>query len=645
MIESFKVGILFFFLSLAAKLPFLGTFLTIDEPRWMKGAGQFLLALQAGDFRQTYWHFHPGITITWGEAIILWLQSVGAGSGSLETFVQFQMDHLNLSVGAMRMSGVLLTSLALPFLYVFAAQLIGKWPAIIGVGLIAVDPFWVAHSRIINGDALAGILMLCAYVTFALLLVKPELKFAFFSGLFAGLSFLTKLPSQILIPCILVLVIFGFFGYRRWQFWLKALVLCGATSVLVFVALWPAMWVAPIDTLTMMVEDTFSVGDIGGKDTVEFFMGRIRPDQSPLFYPVALAFRLTPINSLGFLFGLALLLASKRWQERRSVLLLLLFMGMVLILANVSPKKADRYALSVILALDLVAGSGWIWLVGKVPARYPARNISVASAILLISGQLIFVLISYPYVLSYYNPLLGGYAGAARSVPVGRGEGLEEAAAWINRQQDASQSRVSPYYRNVTNPYLEGRSLGFSESGESQLLADYVIFYITQTQRNLPYPGLVEYFQRRQPVHTISQSGTPYVWVYKQDQPIKELTGDTGIIGRATLVGYHLDQEIPNAGSATEVTLYMLTEDQGLPDNEDFTVSLLDNDGAAHGRWVGNVDNQWSPNGVVEWRGILTLPPGIEPGAYRLKVALIDTNINAEVTSFAFEDEYISLGP
>ena len=63
-------ALLLFATALAVRLPWLGGFLTIDEVKWMEGAGQFLLALNSGNLAQTYWHFFPGITITWLEALI-----------------------------------------------------------------------------------------------------------------------------------------------------------------------------------------------------------------------------------------------------------------------------------------------------------------------------------------------------------------------------------------------------------------------------------------------------------------------------------------------------------------------------------------------------------------------------------------------
>lgn len=675
------IGLLLFAISLAIKLPYLGAFLTIDEPRWIHGAGQFLLALRSGNLAETYWHFHPGITITWGEALILWLQSLGSGL-PLESFVEFQMEHLAVSVGAMRLSGVVLTSLALPVVYGLGKPLLGRRPALLGAGLLAVDPFWVAHSRIVNGDALAGVLMIAAYLAFALLLVKPQLKLAAMAGLLVGLSLLTKLPSQILVVVIAALAAIGYFSNRDWKFWLRALLVCGLVSAATFVLLWPAMWVAPIETLKRMYIDTFDVGDIGGKDKVEFFMGQVRETQSQFFYLLALPFRLTPVNLLGGLLSVALLVMAKNNpQARRATWLLWLFILATGVLANLSPKKADRYLMSVVLAVDLLAGIGWLWLIGQMGkwanerianrrkdegarsgtkereagqrtnkiAHYALRATYYATHntfhVLLIAIQLTFTITHYPYVLTYYNPLLGGYARAAKLVPVGWGEGLEQAAAWINHQPDAAMATVSPYYENVTNHYLTGRSLDWSKDGKKQLQADYVVFYVAQTQRKLPYPGLVAYFQAKTAAHIIEFGDTPYIWIYKREQPLRQLAGEAQIIGRAQIVGYDATSPAFRPGAATGLTLYLLTQEQQLPANEDFRVSLVDDAGRPYGNWQSSPGNRWIPNSVVEWRGQLWLPQDLPPGDYQLKVWLADASINAQVAFFDFEEEMIRVEP
>ena len=85
--KSILIGKGLFVLALLIRLPYLNDFMTIDEVKWIEGAGQFLLGLYSGNFSATYWHFFPGITITWGETIILWLQYLASDSSNLEIFL------------------------------------------------------------------------------------------------------------------------------------------------------------------------------------------------------------------------------------------------------------------------------------------------------------------------------------------------------------------------------------------------------------------------------------------------------------------------------------------------------------------------------------------------------------------------------
>lgn len=632
-------------ISLLVKLPYLGTFLTIDEPRWIKGAGQLLLALNSGDWAQTYWHFFPGVANSWVEGAILWLLSGFQTGSTLTDFVTRQVENPQISGLAMRLAGVLITSAVMPWLYGWAKNLVGRWPALLGIALLAVDPFVVAHARLVNGDAIVALLMLGAFLALTQTLHAPSLTIrpAIIAGVLVGIGLLTKTQMLIAGPVLLMVLLTGYALRRDFGFWLKSTLVLGATVAVVFVLLWPAMWVAPVETLTKMITETFVVGDIDSTEKVTFFMGQVFEAQSPLFYPLALAFRLTPVNLIGLLAAIGWFWLEKNPARRRMMMLLAAYVALVVLFAGISPKKADRYALAVFPAIDLLAGIGLAGALGYLVRITNWRAIALAGGAALVLAQFAFIGLNYPYVLTYYNPLLGGYAAAAERVPVGRGEGLERAAAWINRQPDAATATVSPYYRNVTNAYLDGKSLGFSDDGEAQVLADYVVFYITQTQRRMPFPGLVDYFDAQTPVHVEYFNGTPYVWVYRQPTPIIKLDGRPKIVGRGRLMGYNVDPSDLAAGSVTDFNLYLLTSDPMLPANEDFAVSLLDGGGQLYGTWQSDPDNTWVADGVVVWRGQLALPPDMPPGEYRLKVALMDANIDSEVAPFAFDDEFITV--
>lgn len=634
------VGLGLFLLALLIRLPYLGSFMTIDEVKWVEGAGQFTAGLTAGDLFATYWHFFPGITTTWGEAIILWLQYLADDAATVDAFVQAQLANLPGIIGAMRLSPVVITALGVAGVYWLARPLLGNSAALLGAALLAVDPFFVAHSRIVNGDAIAAVLMLLALLAFAQLWLKPHWRMAALAGLFAGLAILTKLPAPIILPLMAIPAGLGYLADKRWRFWLLALLLFGGVAGLVFVLLFPAMWVNPLETLRLIYVEAFDVGGAGeGHDT--FFLGQISNDPGWLFYPYAIAFRLTPVTVVGLLalpfWGITRRRAALASRERL-VITLLLYVGLVYLFANVSPKKLDRYVMAVIPALLLLAGIGLDWLIEGAATWAARRGVKASTAtpllaVALVAGQALFTVTNYPYVLTYYNPLLGGFARAAEQVPVGWGEGMEQAAAWLNAQPNAADLRVSSWYRDMVEPYLRTQTVSFSSSGKDQLAADYVIFYLNQTQRQKPNQALISYFAGIEPAFQVDYRGTPYVWVYPAPA-MEPVSGSPRIEGRAQLLGTRWPPAADwRAGNAVDLTLFMSTLGN-LAQNETFSVALAAPDGSLHGRWASGPSPDWPPDSIVAWPGTLTLPPDTPPGNYSLVVRLLDTNINSEVTRF-----------
>ena len=642
------IGLGLFGLALLLRLPYLGSFMTIDEVKWIEGAGQFLLALQNGQLAQTYWHFFPGIPITWGEVVLLWVQYLYSGQADLAAFVADRMTHLAEIVGLMRLSTVVITSLTVVGIYWLAQPLLGQGPALLGAGLLAADPFFVAHSRIVNGDAAAAGLMLLAFLAFVRLWQRPGWRFAALAGVFAGLALLTKLPAPIIAPWLIFLAAAGYFLRPERRFWLRMLIISGAATAITFILLWPAMWVAPLNTLLLMARDSFNVGEIGaGHET--FFLGRISDDPGWLFYPYAIAFRLTPLTILGLISVLLWLWRGRNEEEPVKVTLvvtLFIYILTLYLFANISPKKLDRYLMAVIPALTLLAGVGLHWAIEKLLAFWPGRTrFQMQGAAWLMPGlvaiQALFTVTSYPYVLTYYNPLLGGFERASRQVPVGWGEGLEQAAAWLNAQPNAKELRVSAWYGDMVQPYLDSQMVSFSSSGKGQLSADYVIFYLNQVQRQNPNPALLDYFARRGAAYVVEQDSRPLAWIYDAPAMQVEVSKNNEIEGRAEMMGYSW-QPVPDAGQAAGLTLFFHTLGP-LPGNETFDVALAGEDGTLWGTWQPSLPIDWQPGAIIEWRGTLTLPPDIPAGQYYLAARLIDTNINSEVARFPLQEALIRL--
>lgn len=631
-----------FLLALAVRLPYLGGYMTIDEVKWIEGAGQFTTGLSQGDLFATYWHFFPGVTITWGEAAVLWGRYLTSDAPDLAAFVTAQFENLPGLVGSMRLAPALITTLVVVGLFWLARPLLGDLAALLGAGLLAVDPFFVGHSRIVNGDAAAAGLMMLSFLAFAQLWRQQRWGYAVLAGVMGGLAALTKLPAPIIFAWLALLALVSAVADHRRRFWLAMLLTAGAVGVGTFVLLFPAMWVDPLETLRRIYIEAFNVGELGeGHDT--FFLGQISDDPGWLFYPVAIAYRLTlPV--------MAGLLAMVIWPwfgwrktaplPQKTLLALVGYIFFIWLVANASPKKLDRYLMAVIPPLLLLAGFGLNWLIDLVAnglsrkLRWRSTTVAAAAVLLLIAAQAWAVLTNYPYVLTFYNPLLGGFAGAVQQVPVGWGEGMEQAAAWINTQPNADQLKVSSWYSDLVRPYLNTDTTSFSSSGEGQLEADYVIFYINQTQRQKPNEAVYNYFRQKTPVFQVDYRGAPYVWVYAAPRMQTSPDGDAAIEGRAQLLGYNWQPAPPGRpGDSVQLTLFLHTTGP-LPANETFRVALAAPDGSLWGQWTPGEPLTWQPDALIEWSGTLTLPDDTPPGDYPLVIQLIDQNIDSEVTRF-----------
>ena len=635
-------------LALSVRLPYLGSYMTIDEVKWIEGAGQFTLGLSQGDLFATYWHFFPGITVTWGEATVLWSQYLTSDAPNLAAFVEAQLDDLPHLVGSMRLSPVLITALLMVGIFWLTRSLLGDGVALLGAALLAVDPFFVGHSRIVNGDAAAAGLMMLSFLAFAHLWRRPSWNHVFLAGVMGGLAALTKLPAPIIFAWLAILALVSAVVERRWRFWLTALIAAGTVGAVTFLLLFPAMWVAPMETLRLMYVDAFSVGELGeGHDT--FFLGQVSDDPGWLFYPVAITYRLTLPVMVG-------LLALVVWPwfgrgkitplQQKTLLALVGYLFFIWLVANASPKKLDRYLMAVIPPLMLLAGFGLNWLIALMAGRLhrPTQGvIIIAATLLIIAAQLWPVIANYPYVLTFYNPLLGGFSGAVQQVPVGWGEGMEQATAWLNAQPNADQLKVSSWYGDLVRPYLKISTTSFSSSGEGQLEADYVIFYINQAQRQKPNEAVYTYFREKEPVFQVDYRGTPYVWVYAAPRMQTPLDGDAVIEGRARLLGYNWQPApLDQPGDSAQLTLFLHTTGP-LPDNETLRAALTAPDGRLWGVWETIEPIAWQPDALIAWPGTLTLPTDASPGDYKLVVQLIDKNIDSEVIRFPHLDTVLAI--
>jgi hypothetical protein len=300
-------------------------------------------------------------------------------------------------------------------------------------------------------------------------------------------------------------------------------------AIFVFVLLWPAMWVDPLNVLRRVL---FQATDyyIEGNRLPSFFDGKIFPgsESAWYFYPVSFFWRATPVGLIGLGLALGAMLFKSKFpvsdERRRAILILLLFSILYTLFLSVSDKKFDRYLAPVHVMLDLVAAVGWITLLEasgrSLSTRWPAPNPRTGLAVAccgILGFQLLGVIQTFPYYFNYYNPLLGGGSKAERVMMIGWGEGMDQAARYLNGIPGIKKMGVSSWYADGCFSYFfvgNATSMEEDTSLAEILKASYAVFYIHQWQKQSPSTEVIDYFHRLTPEVIIKIGDLEYIRIY-----------------------------------------------------------------------------------------------------------------------------------
>jgi 4-amino-4-deoxy-L-arabinose transferase-like glycosyltransferase len=523
------------------RLAGLNRFATPDEQLWLTRSANFYYALAHLDFASTFQVSHPGVTTMWAGAAGFWrvfpkLAQADLGpitSPRLHTFLEKRAPDLPLRLlVASRRALLLLQLAALALAYLCARRLFGLLPAWTGFTLLAFDPLHLGLSRLLHLDATLAAFTLLAGLAFQAFLASRRPALLFLSSLATGLACLTKSPGFFLFPLLALLALAHLLRQPREAAWPQQLrrtaadlLAWSALAALTLFALWPALWLHPFASLGHVLGDALGYA-AGGHTTPVFFNGRIFPDgeiHDLSFYPIAFLWRSTPSVLLGLLALPLAGLSPRRSQLPAPASLLLLAAGFLLLM-NLGAKKFDRYILPSCLALDLLAGLGLAWLTSRprlqAPRLHPWLPATLLTALLALQAGL--ALHQFPYYLTYYNPLLGGPRRAAQVLQIGWGEGLDQAARYLNSRPDPQNLKVAAWY--ATGPFSY-----FSKSQDSSIAtdqpwteddlaaltqSDYAVIYIHQWQRDLP-AELLDYLAPLPAEHSIWIDGLEYVRIYR----------------------------------------------------------------------------------------------------------------------------------
>jgi hypothetical protein len=233
----------------------------------------------------------------------------------------------------------------------------------------------------------------------------------------------------------------------------------------------------------------------------------------------------------------------------------------------------------------------------------------------------------HPYPIAAYNQIFGGAPMGARVFRVGWGEGLDQAAAWLDQQPDITYVHVvSP--RNPTFPlhhYLRyGASVIFSDTLPDK--AGYVVLYIRNLQGAALKGPFRQLWEQGKPLHVVRIHGVEYAWIYQAPPPLaQELPVDFG--DAIHLRGFTLDGERP-----LRLTLQWQARDKPSADYMLFA-HLIGTDNKRYAQVdVPIPTSTWLPDRYVASQVTLPVPPDVPAGKYRLLIGLYETTSGKRVS-------------
>lgn len=645
----------------------LHTGLTTDEASfWQDRSARFVAALRDGRFVDTNLTGHPGVTTMWLGSTGLMMQRVLLDMGILtptedswevtattrDDLRRIDMAHpatFPWHLTLMRLPVALATTAMILIGMLLLRPLMGTMTAFVAALLWATDPFLIAFSRLIHVDALLTMFMLLAIL--ALLAAcfdregvrtSPRLALLLVAGSATALALLTRSSAMLLFP-ITILILAAW----RWEFWhqnrsdhatgnrrlVLVLATWGTSTIITTWLVWPALWVAPAQTMYSMFLEVFVNGGQPQKGSFLLGTGYIYETPGALFYPVTLLARTTPWSALGLvIFGVALW-SSTTWPRGQRIVLFLLGTAIVLILValTILPKKFDRYALPVVPLLHILAACGLVWGGQRLLAMGRHRMLAISSTLIAIVVAAT-ITTTHPYYLAYFSPLIGGSTTAPQLVPIGWGEGLDVAAEWLNAQPDIQSGSVATWSTVSLQPYLQ---TGTAWQGDAHSGAvHYLIVYINQIQSGKDNHYFHDIYETCTPVHTTSVNGIPYAWIYRL--PLYTVHVEEAQLGDVLI----LEEMVllpPNDCTCDDMTLTLVLRPQNQPHEQTFLfLHLLD----AEEHVVLQRDlpldailpaEAWHTADTVPYTIQLPLPVETSPGSYDLVLGLYQPTTNERI--------------
>ena len=375
--------------------------LTWDEPAYMRAAlsyHEWLQRLGRGEWivlqpavLSAYWeynHEHPPLVKVWYALV------------AVPLIPQFG------EITAFRMAAIALSA---TLLAVVATSVMMQWnvPAgLVSVALLLSMPRFFFHAHLAALDVPGAL----AYVVPLLVFWHTRQRRSWWLGLVLGLIWGVALATKVNAAFVLPALGVWWLCCSRQLYMFGRLALMASVAPLVFVGVWPWLWVDTgsrlIAYLRWLTVDHWQIP--------QWFLGQSTLPP-PWYFGAVIIVMVTPLALL-ILGGLGL-----RWHNRdeRSYVLLLVIAAVMPVLAVMSSSVVydnDRLLMPFFVVWAMLATHGVMqvatWVSRGIPQRQ--RYMWLLVLALSVTPALIQVRMLWPHLLSYYSESIGGLPGASR---------------------------------------------------------------------------------------------------------------------------------------------------------------------------------------------------------------------------------------
>lgn len=528
----------------------LNKFVTFDEPWWVISGSNYYYALTHGDFENTIYDYHPAVTTTWvvtAGMLSYFPEYRGIGQDEyfdvrkpkFEEFMRLQgKEAIVLTRNSRLIQSALLIGLAVLSFFLLQ-MLVEPTMAFLAIALAMNAPFFLGHSRLLNHEGMLAMFVLVSFLGMQVYLNKQRRPiYLIISGMAFGLAQLTK-SSSIVVVFVFGLILFvdlfkrddRILAVKIWTTF-KIFAAWLGVAMLVYVALWPGMWVAPGKMLYEVYGNAFSYAFQGARleaaqETKPSTFNLLTGVSGSLQYLMNWLASSTIISWIGLILALFALTSKDKqiiFVPIRSTIAYLAVLAALFILmfGFAQGRNSPHYILSSFVALDVIAGIGWGYFLMWSQKRWAALNryyIYPFVVFVLISGQAMIALPYYPYYYTYQNSLIN------KPPFSGYGEGLELAAEYLEQKPNARETKVYAYagmgsfsffYSGNTSVlkkiYL--RDPGYPDVISGMRSADYLVLYSVLQNHQPESVDLLRILQPVKPEKIISINGQEYIRIY-----------------------------------------------------------------------------------------------------------------------------------